>query len=306
MEKVSEFLESSTIHGLTYISTTRKLVRLFWILIVIGGFSGASFLIFLAFKGWDENPISTTIETLPIEKVTFPKVSVCPPANTLTNLNYDILMHENKYLEDDLKVELKDYTLELVNEIEYNKYMKLFEIVDIENKYINWYRGIDTLVIPYIDPKGMSKWSIETTAIKGWAETKNFDQEYKANFDKRVDFNLELKVPRSWTKKENIYPLNITIEKMTSEVYHLRFKGAPVKYDAGESMKKITILDPHKHGGSKLKYFIDLSEEYVGNLELDKMFGFRFTWNTSADPSIVGDNERERDFYRRWLCFRLI
>ena len=301
MEKLSEFLETSTIHGLSYISTTRRLIRLIWILIVIGGFSGACFLIFLSFKDWDENPISTTIETLPIESVTFPEVTVCPPANTLTNLNYDLMKNEGKYLEDDVKAELKDHTLKLVNEIEFNKFMSLFEIVDLENKYLNWYRGIDTLVTPYIDPKGLSKWSIETTAIRGLAVTKNFGQDYRPNFDKRVDFNLELKVPRSWTNKENIYPLNITIEKMTSESYHLRFRGAPVKYDTGESMKMISILDPHRHGGSKLKYFIDLSEEYVENIELDKMFGFRFTWNASVDPSIVADNPhpQEKDFYRR-------
>ena len=34
MEGVRAFLESSTIHGLTYISTTKKCARLFWILVV--------------------------------------------------------------------------------------------------------------------------------------------------------------------------------------------------------------------------------------------------------------------------------
>ena len=41
MDNIKEFLESTTIHGLTYISTTRKLVRLFWVIVVISGFSGA-------------------------------------------------------------------------------------------------------------------------------------------------------------------------------------------------------------------------------------------------------------------------
>ena len=36
MESIRNFLESSTIHGLSYISTTRKYVRVFWILVVIG------------------------------------------------------------------------------------------------------------------------------------------------------------------------------------------------------------------------------------------------------------------------------
>ena len=52
MESIRNFLESSTIHGLSYISTTRKYVRVFWILVVIGGFSGAGVLIFTAFQSW--------------------------------------------------------------------------------------------------------------------------------------------------------------------------------------------------------------------------------------------------------------
>ena len=41
MENFTAFLESSTIHGLSYIAAGRKYVRLFWILVVIGGFTGA-------------------------------------------------------------------------------------------------------------------------------------------------------------------------------------------------------------------------------------------------------------------------
>ena len=82
MERVRTFLETSTIHGLNYISTTRKYSRLFWILIVIVGFSGAGFLINESFQSWSESPVKTTIETLPIAEIKFPKVTVCPPKNT--------------------------------------------------------------------------------------------------------------------------------------------------------------------------------------------------------------------------------
>ena len=95
MEGVRTFLESSTIHGLTYISTTRKCVRLFWILVVIAGFVGASLLIKESFDSWSESPIKTTVETLPISDITLPKVTVCPPKNTFTDLNYDLMMTEN-------------------------------------------------------------------------------------------------------------------------------------------------------------------------------------------------------------------
>ena len=76
MEGVNTFLESSTIHGLTYISTTRKYVRLFWSLVVLMGFLGASLLIKESFDSWSEIPVMTNIETVPITDIEFPKVTV--------------------------------------------------------------------------------------------------------------------------------------------------------------------------------------------------------------------------------------
>ena len=77
VEHIKIFLESSTIHGLTYISTSRKHVeRLFWVLVVIAGFTGAGVLIYESFQDWHENPVTTTIETLPIHNITFPKLTL--------------------------------------------------------------------------------------------------------------------------------------------------------------------------------------------------------------------------------------
>ena len=91
---LKEFLESSTIHGLVYISTTKRLTRLFWILVVLSGFSFAGFLIFQSFQNWSESPIKTTVETRSIAGITFPKVLVCPPKGTFTDLNYDLMKND--------------------------------------------------------------------------------------------------------------------------------------------------------------------------------------------------------------------
>merc|ERR1711963_1098999 len=85
------FLETSTIHGLGHIASKKNLARVFWITVVGVGFSVAGSLIYHSFNAWDENPVRTTIETRPIDEIIrFPKVTVCPPKNTYTNLNYDL------------------------------------------------------------------------------------------------------------------------------------------------------------------------------------------------------------------------
>ena len=109
MENLRTFFESSTIHGLAYIASGRKHVRLFWILVVIAGFTGAGVLIYSSFQSWSDSPVKTTIETHPIAEITFPKVTVCPPKNTYTDLNYDLMMTENMTLNNDIRNGLENY-----------------------------------------------------------------------------------------------------------------------------------------------------------------------------------------------------
>ena len=90
MDGIKEFLESSTIHGLTYISTTRNAFsKVFWIFVVVCGFISPFVLIDRSFEAWQKSLIATYIETFPISKVSFLRVTVCPPKGTNTALNYD-------------------------------------------------------------------------------------------------------------------------------------------------------------------------------------------------------------------------
>ena len=63
MENIKLFLESSTIHGLTFISSTKGQIRFFWIMVVIAGFTGAGIMINQSFNTWNESPVKTTIDT---------------------------------------------------------------------------------------------------------------------------------------------------------------------------------------------------------------------------------------------------
>ena len=89
-------------------------MRLFWIFVVITGFSAASFMIYESFQAWEESPVSTNIETLPITEITFPKVTVCPPKNTLTDLNYDLQSSKNMNIDQTTRDNLKKYAESLL------------------------------------------------------------------------------------------------------------------------------------------------------------------------------------------------
>ena len=102
MEEFRSFLESSTVHGVSYLATTRKFARVFWLSVVTASFIIASLLIREAFKAWTDNPISTTIETRTISEIRFPKVTICPPKDSLTDLNEVLIRIGNKTFEYDL------------------------------------------------------------------------------------------------------------------------------------------------------------------------------------------------------------
>ena len=139
MESVRTFFESSTIHGLSYISTTnRKVVRLFWLPVVIGGFTGAGYIIYESFDDWAEAPITTTIETLPIEDIIFPTVTVCPPRKTFTTLNYDLIRMENMTLDNDTRNELINFTETVISHHSLHKTKKDLKLLKDPDRFYNW------------------------------------------------------------------------------------------------------------------------------------------------------------------------
>ena len=109
MGEFTHYLESATVHGLSYIASTKRFIRLFWICVVLFGFTTAFYLIHDAFNSWKQSPISTTIETLPISQITLPNITVCPRKNSVLNMNLDIMEASGKRLDERARKELLLY-----------------------------------------------------------------------------------------------------------------------------------------------------------------------------------------------------
>ena len=148
MDNIETFLESSSIHGLGYISTTKKYVRLFWILVIVTGFLTAGVLINTSFKTWNESPIKTTLETRAIKEITFPKVIVCPPVDSNTNLNYDLMTNENRTLGKETRDNLAIQAHDLLQEHMFNAILENLRKMEVKDRYYNWYHGFDRIYVP--------------------------------------------------------------------------------------------------------------------------------------------------------------
>ena len=180
MEDLRQFLETSTVHGLAYISNTKRShVRLLWTLIVTSGFTVAGIMIYHSFKDWTENPVTTTVETRPITEITFPKVTICPPRNTFTDLNYYLKLTENMTLDNISRIELANYAVELIYNDLYEKIMANLSLMEDSARYYNWYHGFTKIKLPFKNlnldqspivisyPPGAFVYIVSTTATSG-------------------------------------------------------------------------------------------------------------------------------------------
>ena len=139
---VKEYLETSTIHGMIHISTSRRYFRLFWLVVVACGFLTAGHLISKNIKEWNEHPVITAMETLDISQMTFPNVTICPPRNKFTSLNYDIskIDKDKISLSDDIEKKL----IQQVTEVAFREFrLKVKTIIEMFGRefYILWYGG---------------------------------------------------------------------------------------------------------------------------------------------------------------------
>ena len=199
MKTVKEFLESSTIHGLVYISTTKRLVRLLWLCVVISGFMGAGVLIHQSFSSWTASPVSTTIEVLPITDLDLPNVTVCPPRNTFITLNPDLVMARNVTLDDEQRQELIDSVPDSVYDSSLGaQYVDFLEYRTNtgQDNYRDWFIGITKLDLPRRDVEnGINIYSLETTKLEGTFTSPDFPEPFDENkFDPKLKTELYITI----------------------------------------------------------------------------------------------------------------
>ena len=293
MEGFRTFLESSTIHGFSYIPTTKKYIRLFSVIVVISGFSGAGYLIYESFQAWEESPVATTIETQSINEITFPRVTVCPPRNTFTDLNYDLMMTENMTLEDNIERELTHYAIELLFNHLYDQIMDKLNMLQEKDRYCNWYNGYSEIRIPYwsASPSTYGENNVVfTSAISGTVYTKYFGEKYNSDrVQNSINYEVQIYPPDSVKHNLNA-TLLFEIEK--NSLKHLssgsdRFYIASKTFRTLVDVETTNVLKNYTPPGLPRKRFIYLRRRKVTDEDLKKqklslMPGFRFSWHYSG------------------------
>ena len=282
MEGVRTFLDSSTVHGLGYISTTRRLIRLFWIVVVIGGFTGAGILIYQSFESWDESPIKTTTEVRSMKDFIFPKITVCPPANTFTDLNYDLVMTENMTLDTETKEELKNFALEQINDQMFKSLMANLSMLEDANRYYNWYHGRTEITLPRRDE---NIFEVKTFAMHGTISTKNFGKTFDAEKVQKETEKVQKLSVKIYTPNSLRYNLNATLHIQI----HLEAMGEGKDMFSFNDDMMITKFIAKNYTPSDMHHtfeyyhFVVIPEDVRKLMvDMEKMPGFKVNWYYSG------------------------
>ena len=301
MEGVRIFLESSTIHGLSYISKTRNYAKYFWILVVVGGFSVAGYLIYESFLSWHESPVKTNIETLPITELKFPKVTVCPPKSTFTDLNYDLLMAQNLTYSNNMKIEMLQQFKSILND---HIFMDDINHLDEKDRFYNWYHGLS-------DFRKLTEGKdhmLNTVATSGVISTQYFGNNYKPNLVQDSTLSIiKIFIPALALDNDNV-TLHINLEKnsMTDlpsgyERFMVFDKGFTY-LDAEETQYNRKYSPPNQDPSTHFRVFAlirNVHPDILNDQNLETMPGFNLSWYFSgADMKQENSFDETKDFTR--------
>ena len=319
MENLRDFLESSTIHGLVYISTNnKKFVRIFWILTVISGFSGAGYLIYEYFKDWAESPVKTSTENMPIKDITFPKVTVCPPKNTFTDLNYDLEMTEEIALENETIRELTYYLQELLFDHLHNKFMINLQKLQDNETFYNWYHGYSELLLHITDDiyNHNNDYRVNTTATSGTMNSQYFGSRFVTKFDQNTSYRVYIYPPESVRDNTNValhFNMQwIQADDFSGERFYIN-DGAGQQMDSNKFNTGTSFeykLSPPTTWRSSLdsvsvnmiRGSIERFKE-IKNMQQEKMPGFKLTWfysGMAVVPEVRYHDNVKNKAFKRW------
>ena len=191
MEEIRAFLSNSTIHGLYYISTEKKFSRLLWIVVVTVGFVGASLLIEKSFRGWSESPVDTSVEIVDMTDVKFPPVTVCPPVNTMTPLNY-LLTGNMSNFDEESRMKLIFYVDQILSEGARKSFISQKDHFE-ENTFRNWFLGKSRISVEYLNSDNQKVYKVVTAAEAGSITTPFFGElSENATIENEVLYEVEI------------------------------------------------------------------------------------------------------------------
>ena len=171
-----------------------KSAKVLWFSIVCLGFITAGILIAKSYKEWQENPITTTITTHPIDDLDFPVVTVCPPKGSNTALYHDLVKAGNGTLSDPDKAALKEASYRIFMKNSHKEYVKMMLPIFHMGNMEQVLQGFHSLPKSYNQANSfeISMWNLNGTITTPWFGGDYVEEYYKED----REFLMVLELPQ--------------------------------------------------------------------------------------------------------------
>ena len=296
MEGVRAFLDSSSIAGLNQIPASRRLAKLFWITIISSGFICSGVLIHQSFQSWRADPVKTRTDTLPISELKLPKLTVCPPKNTFTDLNYDLMRAKNLTAIE--KQNFQDFVIS-VFEDQNTKIDEWRKLID-DKMYFNWYWGYTIIDPPRRDKRNSLNYDILTNAASGRIKTLSYGDPFDQRLIELTRYTVTLRIPEAVQKN---FTLHVEVEKVSlpKDIFKINSYriGTNEKFVYKNFSPPFTNMH-NKVSISQIRYDKSSSER----INITTMPGFIFRWYYTGDKLEPEDDFIDDEFVLRRAQFK--
>ena len=303
MESLRLYLETSSINGLSHISHSKGSSKIFWIFTVTLGFIIAGVLINQAFTNWAESPIRTIIETRPISELQFPKVTVCPPTNEFTILNFDLKALENEtLLLEEIKENMIQFSFLQLQESFYQGMLKNISKVQEENMFFNWYLGFTEIRFPfYMNDYYGFEYLVATSASNGSLKSYGFGQPFHPKEIEKIFYYYTTIYLPDVAKGNGNFTLSLEVERIALDLSVLKISAdsddefATANFGMASNKKgkdKFTIIG-HNESRKTVNFEFETDQKYLfKNISCSKLSYFNVIAERKVTDDDVAKNEK--------------
>ena len=201
----------------------------------------------MSFENWAANPVTTTVETLPISDITFPTITVCPARDTQTNLNYDLVNTELYHLSKEERTNLVKLFYESFQQIDYKITLEYMKEMRLNNSLRNYYEELTLMRLPSkeeLTGDANMFLTIDTFATSGQIKTPYFGKETfdPKNFKLKVNFNLNIYIPKSVKYSNVTIDIRIDHDLEAGEEY-IRINFEEIDIGTKSITKELNVRD---------------------------------------------------------------
>ena len=154
-----------------------NLGKCLWLLTVSVGFFAAGYFIHDAYPESLTQPVSSSTSTHPIGEFDFPLVTVVPPKDSYTALNYDLMTADNDSLTEENREILKTNATAIFVEQDYSEFLK--EFLSISNAKQVYYGFQKIIKLSFESGLEMVVWNNSGSVQTPW-----FGESYREDFYK--------------------------------------------------------------------------------------------------------------------------